>query len=88
MKEIGQKVKYQLSRFFLFLFIGSGWQAFLLRLVLILISFALNPLGAASHSFVTGPMKLWLLTCFFLLYAIIKLIKDYSPKGRANKTID
>ena|GEM_PF-3125079 len=65
-----------------FFFIGYGWQAFLLRLCVVIISLKLNPLDSATHQFTTGAMKLWLLTCFFLVYTIIKLIGDYTERGK------
>ena len=67
--------------FMLNLFDGYGWRAFLSRLFVVVISFKLNSLDSATNQFTTGAMKLFLLTCAFLAYAIFMLIFDYSKRG-------
>lgn len=71
-----------IALFILIIFDGYGWRAFLIRLSVIVISFKLNPFNSATHQFTTGAMKLWLLTCFFSVYTIFKLITDYMKRGK------
>jgi|GEM_PF-1743091 len=67
--------------FFINLFEGYGWRAFLSRLCVVVIFFKLNPYDYAVHQFTTGAMKFFLLTCAILAYAIYKLIFDYTKRG-------
>jgi hypothetical protein len=82
MSNKSRQIKLGAKNICKFFFIGYGWQAFLFRLSVIVISFKLNPLDSASHEFTTGAMKLWLLTCFFTFYTIFKLIADYRKRGQ------
>ena len=76
-KKLEQRVKKVIEYFFL----GYGWIPFLLRLSVVVISLKLNSLDSATNQFTTGAMKLFLLTCAFLAYAIFMLIFDYSKRG-------
>lgn len=60
---------------------GYGWRAFLSRLFVVVISFKLNSYDSAIHQFTTGAMKLFLLTCAILGYAVCKLFFDYTKRG-------
>lgn len=82
MSTKSRQIKLEARNICKFFFIGYGWQAFLFRLIVIVASFKLNPLDSASHEFTTGAMKLWLLTCFFSVYTIFKLIADYTKRGQ------
>lgn len=77
-----KKMKQRAKSFCKFFFIGYGWQAFLFRIIVIAISLKFNSLDSATRQFTTGAMKLWLLTCFFLVYSIVKLIADYTERGK------
>ena len=72
--------------FLLNLLDGYGWRAFLARLLLVLLSFVLNPFNSAIQQFTTGAIKLFVLTCAILAYAICKLIYDYSKAGKEAET--
>ena len=71
--------------FMLNLFDGYGWRAFLSRLFVVVISFKLNSLDSATNQFTTGAMKLFLLTCAILAYAICRLIYDYTEAGKESE---
>ena len=68
--------------FILNLLDGYGWRAFLSRLFIVVISFKLNSLDSATNQFTTGAIKLFLLTCAILAYAICRLIYDYTKMGK------
>ena len=76
-----KKLKERVENGFKFFFLGYGWKAFLFRLCAVVISLKLNSLDDATNQFTTGAMKLFLLTCAFLAYAIFMLIFDYSKRG-------
>lgn len=61
---------------------GYGWRPFLARLFIVVLSLVLNPFNSAVQQFTTGAMKLFLLTCGILIYAICKLIYDYTKFGK------
>ena len=61
---------------------GYGWRAFLARLFIVVISFVLNPFDSAIQQFTTGAMKLFVLTCAILAYAICRLVYDYTRAGK------
>ena len=63
-------------------FSGYGWRAFLARLLIVAISFILNPHDFAVHQSATAPMKLFLFTCAFLAYTILMLVLDYTKRGK------
>lgn len=63
------------------LWFGYRWHGFFARIILVGISFTLNPYNYAVSQFTTGAMKLFLLTCAILAYAIYKLIFDYTKRG-------
>ena len=67
--------------FILNLLDGYGWRAFLSRLCVVVIFLKLNPYDSAVHQFTTGAMKFFLFTCVILVYAIYKLIFDYTKRG-------
>ena len=76
-----KNLKERIENVFKFFFLGYGWKAFLFRLCVVIISLKLNSLDDATNQFTTGAMKLFLLTCAFLAYAIFMLIFDYSKRG-------
>lgn len=76
-----KKLKKRVENGFKFFFLGYGWKAFLFRLCAVVISLKLNSLDDATNQFTTGAMKLFLLTCAFLAYAIFMVIFDYSKRG-------
>ena len=70
------------AHFMLNLLSGYGWRAFLARLLIVAISFILNPHDFAVHQSATAPMKLFLFTCAFLAYTILMLVLDYTKRGK------
>ena len=77
-----KKLKERVENAFKFFFLGYGWKAFLFRLCAVVISLKLNSLDDATNQFTTGAMKLFLLTCAFLAYAILMLVLDYTKRGK------
>ena len=65
---------------------GYGWKAFLLRLSVVVVSLKFNSFDDTANYTSSGPMKLFLLTCAILAYAIYKLIYDYSKAGKEAET--
>ena len=61
---------------------GYGWKAFLLRLCVVVLSLKFNSFDDTLNYTSSGAMKLFLLTCAILAYAICKLIYDYSKAGK------
>ena len=71
--------------FILNLLDGYGWRAFLARLVAVAVSFMAFPFDFAVHQSATAPMKVFLATCAVLIYAIYKLIYDYTEAGKESE---
>lgn len=63
------------------LWFGYRWHGFLARMILVVISLKLNPYDSAIHQSATGGMKLFLITCAIFIFAIYKLIFDYTKRG-------
>ncbi len=83
--RIFDKIKFFLLRgvghFLNHLLAGYRWRGFLPRIGIVAILFKINSYNIAVHQSATGGMKLFLLTCAILAYAIYKLIFDYTKWG-------
>ena len=77
-----KKLKVRVENAFEFFFLGYGWKAFLLRFCAVVLSLKFNSFDDTANYTSSGPIKLFLLTCAFLAYAIFMLIYDYSKAGK------
>ena len=76
-----KKLEQRVKKVFEYFFLGYGWKPFLLRMSVVIISLKLNSLESATNEVATGGMKLFLLTCAFLVYTFLMLIRDYTKRG-------
>jgi len=81
MKKIKKYLLYFVAFILFSLFQGCRWHGFFARMILVVILLSFNSYSYAVSQFTTGAMKLFLLTCAILAYAIYKLIFDYTKWG-------
>ena len=81
-----KKITYLIGKglyvFFDNLFGLYGWRGFLCRIFIVTILFTINPLDKAARSGPASGMKLWFFTLLILIFAICKMIFDYTKAGK------
>lgn len=68
--------------FFSYLFESYGWRGFLFRVFLAVIFFQLSTAGIPKYNNGPSGAKLLVISSLLLIYAIGKLLFDYSKVGR------
>ena len=66
------------------LFESYGWRGFIFRVLVVIVLFLVNPLSQAVKGGPAGG-KIWLATWGLLIYAIGKLIYDYTKENKARR---
>lgn len=81
LSKVKKCLMWLVAHFLVYLFFGYGWRGFFPRIIVAILAFILGDAGAPEYNTASGG-KLKLLACGLFIYAIGKLIYDYTKIGK------